>query len=46
MIWEELEAIKKILRLENVLSLLFFKKHLSLSMLISFMRIKKEHTGE
>ena len=38
-----MEAIKKILRLENMLSIyVYFVKHLSVSILISFMLIKEE----
>ena len=37
-----METIKKILRLENMLSICYFFKHLSLSMLISFMLIKEK----
>ena len=37
-----MEVIKKILRLENMLSICFFFERLSLNMLISFMLIKKE----
>ena len=40
LIWEEVEASKKILRLKNMLSMLI--KHLNLSVVISFMLIKKE----
>ena len=42
MIWEEMETIKKILRVENMLRICLFFKHLNLCMLISFMLIKKE----
>ena len=45
LIWEEMEAIKKILRLENMLRIyVYFVKHLSVSILISFMLIKEECT--